>query len=127
MGEANLLNFQAKRDLRGIVASLHTAFTSDDRIDGASVARLVDHCARSGCCGVLVAAVAGEVASLSVQERKELLNVTCSQAQDRLKVVAGISAGDTDASCRLAEQAAAFGVPMVMWQPPAGLNKEQFD
>jgi dihydrodipicolinate synthase/N-acetylneuraminate lyase len=63
-----MTRFEPKTGLRGIVASLHTPFTDDDAVDTASVIRLIEHCAGAGCCGVLVAAVAGEVGSLEPAE-----------------------------------------------------------
>lgn len=111
-------SFDAKRDLKGIVSSLHTPFSADDKIDARSLERLIDHCADAGCCGVLVAAVAGEVGGLSADERRELLAVTTARVPAHVKVVAGVSAGDIATSIALSEQAASFGVPMVMWQPP---------
>jgi dihydrodipicolinate synthase/N-acetylneuraminate lyase len=118
--EAKMSDFDPRTDLRGIVASLHTPFTEDDAIDEASLARLVDHCARAGCCGVLVAAVAGEVGALQADERLRMLQVVAEAAAGRLKIVAGVSAPDLATSCRLAREAAAAGAAMVLWQPPPG-------
>lgn len=117
-----MTTFDAKHDLTGIVSSLHTPFTNDDRIDELSLARLVDHCAAAGCCGVLVAAVAGEVASLTALERQQLLEGTIAAAGSKLAVLVGISAPTVAESVMLAAQSSAMGVPMVMWQPPAGLD-----
>jgi len=114
--------FEPKRDLRGIVASLHTPFLDDDTVDEEGLALLVDHCAAAGCVGVLVSAVAGEVGALSQTERKRILAVVSAQAAARLHLVVGISAATVADSVALADQAADFNVPMVMWQPPGGLD-----
>lgn len=118
-------SFVAKRDLRGIISSLHTPFLDDDTVDEDSLALLVDHCADSGCVGVLVSAVAGEVTALNEAERKRILAVVSAQAAARLHLVVGISAATVEESVALATQAADFVVPMVMWQPPPGLNETQ--
>lgn len=114
-------SFDARRDLRGIVASLHTPFSSDDRLDEAALARLVDHVAMAGCTGVLASAVAGEVGSLRPDERRVLLEVVGDACRGRLRVVAGVSAAEPELSLELARSAAALSADMVLWQPPAGL------
>jgi dihydrodipicolinate synthase/N-acetylneuraminate lyase len=116
-----MADFDPRSDLRGIVASLHTPFTADDAIDEASLVRLVDHCAHAGCCGVLVAAVAGEVGSLRPEERRRMLAVVAEAAAGRLGIVAGVSAADLETSRALAREAAAAGAAMVLWQPPPGI------
>ncbi len=122
-GSAEMTAFDARTDLHGIVASLHTPFTEADAVDAASVVRLIEHCARAGCCGVLVAAVAGEVGSLAPAERCWLLEIVAEAARGRLAVVAGVSAGDVGTSRALARDARAAGAAMVLWQPPAGLDE----
>src|SRR5687767_2335286 len=100
-----MVGVDPRGELRGIVASLHTPFCAADRIDEASLARLVDHCAQAGCCGVLVAAVAGEVGSLRPEERRRMLAVVAEAAGGRLAIVAGISAADLATSRALAQEA----------------------
>lgn len=113
--------FAARRDLSGIVASLHTPFTADDRLDERGLARLIDHVASAGCTGVLASAVAGEVGSLRPGERRRLLEVVGEACRGRLRVVAGVSAAEPATSLMLARAAAGLGADMVLWQPPAGL------
>jgi 4-hydroxy-tetrahydrodipicolinate synthase len=113
--------FDPRTHLRGIVASLHTPFTDDHAVDTESLARLVRHCADSGCSGVLASAVAGEVAALGPAERQLLLATVAEAASGRLAVVAGVSAPDLATSRALAREARAAGAQMVLWQPPAGL------
>ena len=122
-----MTRFEPKTGLRGIVASLHTPFTDDASIDTASVARLVEHCAGAGCCGVLAAAVAGEVGSLMPAERRRLLDVVAEHAHGRLAVVAGVSAPEVAVSRALARDAKAAGAAMVLWQPPVGLDEQALE
>ena len=116
-------DLKPRADLRGIVASLHTPFAEDGAVDEASLARLVEHCARAGCRGVLAAAVAGEVGALRPPERRRLLQVVVEAAAGRLGVVAGVSAPDVATSAALAREAAAAGAAMVLWQPPPGADE----
>ncbi len=114
-------SFEARRDLAGIVASLHTPFTADDRLDEKALVRLVEHVARAGCSGVLASAVAGEVGSLRPDERRRLLEVVGEACRGRLWVVAGVSAAEPATSLALARGATARGADMLLWQPPPGL------
>lgn len=117
-----MADFNPKRDLLGIIASLHTAFFEDGRLDEASVARLIRHVAESGCTGILVAAVAGEVGSLKPDERKRLVETAIEVAGADLKTVVGVSADDLETAKNLADHARKAGADMVLWQPPEGLS-----
>jgi 4-hydroxy-tetrahydrodipicolinate synthase len=114
--------FEPRRDLRGIVASLHTPFDAEGAVDIPSLLRLIDHVAEAGCTGVLATAVAGEVGSLQPAERSRLLHAVGEATRGRLALVAGVSAADLVTSCRLAAEAIEVGAEMVLWQPPAGLD-----
>ena len=114
--------FEPRRDLRGIVASLHTPFDAEGEIDMASLLRLIDHVAAAGCTGVLATAVAGEVGSLRPAERGRLLHSVGEATRGRLALVAGVTAAELAVSCRLAAEAVAVGAEMILWQPPAGLD-----
>ena len=107
--------------LTGIVASLHTPFTDDDRPDHESLVRLIDHVAAAGCSGVLATAVAGEVGSLTPDERHALLDTVTDACRGRLQVVAGVSAPDLATSLDLAHRARTAGADLVLWQPPTGM------
>jgi len=114
---------KAKNDLgdfTGIIASLHTPFTADDRLDHDSLVRLIDHVHAAGCIGVLATAVAGEVATLRLDERQGLLETAAAACCGRLKVLAGVSAPDLATSLNLAQQARDAGADMVLWQPSTG-------
>ena len=52
--------------MRGIIPSLHTPFSKDNKIDLCSLKKLIDHTISTGCAGMLVGAVAGENSSLSI-------------------------------------------------------------
>jgi dihydrodipicolinate synthase/N-acetylneuraminate lyase len=118
------MTFDVRRDLRGIVASLHTPFAADGPIDLASLLRLTEHGAAAGCVGVLATAVAGEVGSLAPEERRHLLRALGEATRARLVLIAGVSANDLATSCALAGEAAEAGAAMVLWQPPPGLDTE---
>lgn len=113
--------------LTGIIASLHTSFTDDGRPDHASLVRLIDHVAASGCSGVLATAVAGEVGSLRPDERQALLETVTTACKGRLAVICGVSAADLETSLALAAGARARAVDVVLWQPPAMFRDAALD
>jgi 4-hydroxy-tetrahydrodipicolinate synthase len=113
--------------LHGIVPSLNTPFTADDRIDQAAIALLVDSCVRAGCGGLLVLAVAGETGSLTAEERGAVLDAVMTRNAGRLPVVVGVSAPDVAASLERAKLAAAAGACAVLWQPPPGLDEARLE
>jgi 4-hydroxy-tetrahydrodipicolinate synthase len=119
--------FDARRDLTGIVASLHTPFDAAGKVDTASLLRLVDHVAGSGCTGVLATAVAGEVGSLQPEERRQLLRALGKATRNRLALVAGVSAPNLGTSTALAREAVLAGADMILWQPPAGLSADALE
>jgi 4-hydroxy-tetrahydrodipicolinate synthase len=119
-----MAGFDPRIHLRGIIASLHTPFDETGGLDQPGLRRLVEHCIRSGCTGVLTTAVAGEVGSLSPDERRAVLATVAEAAGDRLAIVAGVSAPTIESSRALAREAKAAGAAMVLWQPPAGLDEE---
>lgn len=109
----------------GIIASLHTPFTPDDRPDHDSLVRLIDHVHAAGCVGVLATAVAGEVGALRAEERHCLLETVVAACRGRLKVVAGVSAPDLATSLELARRARDADADMVLWQPPQGTAEKE--
>ena len=119
--------FEPRRDLRGIVASLHTPFDAAGGIDMPCLLRLIDHVAEAGCTGVLATAVAGEVGSLQPEERSRLLHAVAEATRGRLALVAGVSAADLATSCRLAAEAVRLGAEMILWQPPADLDADRLE
>jgi 4-hydroxy-tetrahydrodipicolinate synthase len=113
--------------LAGIVPSLNTPFTTDDRIDEPAMGRLVDYCVQAGCGGLLALAVAGEARSLTLDEHRRVLDAVMARSQGRLPVIVGVSAPEIAASVARARLAAAAGAFAVLWQPPAGLHEDQLE
>jgi 4-hydroxy-tetrahydrodipicolinate synthase len=88
----------------GIVTVLNTPFTDDDRIDTASLERNVQRACTAGVTGFLVPAMAGEVFSLSAEERRLLMNTTVEAAAGRAPVIGGAYGTDHRERLREAER-----------------------
>ena len=108
--------------MRGIVPSLNTPFTEDDRLDEPGIGKLVDATVASGAVGMLVLAFAGEQGSLSAAERERAINLIVARNAKRIPVVMSVTSADVAASTALAQVARAAGADGVCWQSPAGLD-----
>jgi 4-hydroxy-tetrahydrodipicolinate synthase len=111
--------------LRGIVPSLHTPFTGDERIDTTGLRRLVDWTIACGCGGMLISAVAGETGSLAADEKRRMMNIVLEQNAGRVPVIVGVSAADQPQRLELARMAKAAGADWMLCQTPDGMNAEQ--
>ena len=94
--------------MRGIVPSLNTPFTADDRIDEAGVASLVDATVNAGVAGMLILAVAGEQGSLSAAEKEQVGRIIVARTQHRIPVVMSVTAPEVQVSRDLAAVARAI-------------------
>ncbi|MEM7024588.1 MAG: dihydrodipicolinate synthase family protein [Pseudomonadota bacterium] len=110
---------------KGIIPSLNTPFTADDRVDQASLIRLVEDCVDAGCAGLLALAVAGETASLEVLERDRVLAAVMEGNRGRLPVIVGVSAPDLATSIARARRAVAAGSSAILWQPPGPMEEDR--
>lgn len=109
---------------RGIVPSLNTSFAADGGVDLVSYGRLIEDVVAAGCAGALLPAVAGEVGSLTRDERQGLIEAAAKQAAGRLPLIVGVSAADWQESLALAGHARSVGAAAVLWQPGAGLGRD---
>jgi len=85
--------------LNGIIAVPPTPFTDDNQIDVDSVRRYARHFLARGVAGFLAPAVAGEVDTLSEDERELLVRIFLEEAGGRVPVIGGAS--DSDSTVRL--------------------------
>lgn len=104
--------------LDGIHFMLPTPFHPGGELNTAPFQRLVDCAVDSGCTGVVTLGVMGEAHRLSDVERQSVLDAVIEAADDRLKVVVGISSqSGIDVAAR-AKQASSAGASAVMASPP---------
>jgi 4-hydroxy-tetrahydrodipicolinate synthase len=83
----------------GIIAVPATPFTADNRVDVESLRRYARHALRAGAVGFLAPAVAGEVETLSNEDRACVVATLLEEAQGRVPVIGG--ATDPDPTARL--------------------------
>jgi 4-hydroxy-tetrahydrodipicolinate synthase len=107
-----------------MVVSLNTPFDDHDRIDWSSLERLVAMHLREGAAGFLVAAQAGEVFSLTPEERLQLVRSVRSLTRGQASVIAGATARDNDLRIQVAEEAVKIGCDGVLVEPPVELRDD---
>ena len=98
----------------GVNASVPTPFGSDNRVD---LDVMTEHCywlLSNGCHGLAVLDKAGEVASLSIAERIDILEGLVSRGVPASKLLAGIGPASPPAGARIAERTRELGIRGVM-------------
>lgn len=102
----------------GVWPILATPFDADDRLDLASLDRLVRFMAALGVDGVTVTGVLGESNRLLDRERVDIVRTAVAAAGDR-PVIVGTSHSGTLAARALSQEAQALGAAAVMLTPHA--------
>ena len=108
--------------MRGIIPSLHTPFCRDNKVDILSLQKLIDHTIVSGCTGMLVGAVAGENASLSLDEKEFIINACVQHNNNRLPLIVSCSANNQYDRITLSRAAKVAGADWILCQTPNNLN-----
>ena len=102
----------------GVMPAVTTAFNTDMSVDRESVARHVTWLVDNGCTGIVALGSLGEGATLSFEEKVEVLETCIGALKKRVPVVAGISSLSTAEAVRLATRAAELGCDGLMVLPP---------
>jgi len=103
---------------KGVIPAITTAFTADYRINSVFMA---EHCRwllDNGCAGIVALGSLGEGATLSFEEKLEILKTCIAASNSRAPVVAAISALSTPEAVKLAKAAADAGCDALMVLPP---------
>jgi 4-hydroxy-tetrahydrodipicolinate synthase len=102
----------------GVIPAVTTGFNADLTVDRDFVARHVQWLVQNGCAGIVALGSLGEGATLSFEEKVEVLETCVGALQKRAPVVAGISSLSTGEAVRLATRAAEVGCDGLMVLPP---------
>ena len=106
-------------ELRGVLNALLTPFTSDGEVVEERLLRaLVDHSIRGGIHGLVPCGSTGEFTSLSLDERKLVLEIVLDETAGRVPVVAHTGAMTTREAVSLSLHAERAGASAVMLVAP---------
>jgi 4-hydroxy-tetrahydrodipicolinate synthase len=110
--------------LFGLISIVTTPFDDQDRIDLESLARTVDDRLDAGVAGLVLPAVASEVAWLSNDERRTLIESVTAQVAGRVPVIAGASSDELVESVAIANFANEVGCAGVIAAPPLSILRD---
>jgi dihydrodipicolinate synthase/N-acetylneuraminate lyase len=103
---------------KGVLPAITTSFTEDLRVDHGFLAKHCRWLLDNGCTGIVALGSLGEGATLSLEEKTEILRTCVKAVQGRGPVVASISALTTHEAVTIAETAADLGCDALMVLPP---------
>jgi dihydrodipicolinate synthase/N-acetylneuraminate lyase len=103
----------------GVLPALITPFTDDgSAIDTSALTAIVDRLIGAGVAGLVPGGSTGEFTTLTLPERRRLVETTVEAAADRVPVVAGTGALSTRETVALSVHAEQAGATAVMIVPP---------
>lgn len=105
-------------DWQGVIPAITTPFNADLSIDHLALAAHCKWMIASGCKGVVALGSLGEGATLTRQEKNEVLETCVKAIGDRAFLVAGISSLSTTEAASIAQSAEAIGCHGMMVLPP---------
>ncbi len=105
--------------VRGLFASAHTPFNADGRFNGSTVLRQYELFRDAGVNGVFVCGIEGEGHSLSVAERRAVLETWVGVLEGELPLIAHVGHSSLRDAVRLAEHAGKAGATALAAMAPA--------
>lgn len=102
----------------GVLPAITTPFTADGKVDHAFLAKHAVQLVDAGCRGIVPLGSLGEAATLTSEEKLEILRTLVKALDGRVPVIPGIAALSTDEAVRLAKEAKAIGCGGLMVLPP---------
>ena len=106
-----------QRDWAGVFSAITTPFSADLTVDHAFLREHVRWLVDNGCTGIVALGSLGESATLSFDEKVEILESCQSAVGDRVPVIAGIAGLSTAECVALSRRAAAVGCDGLMALP----------
>jgi dihydrodipicolinate synthase/N-acetylneuraminate lyase len=103
---------------KGVMPAITTSFTEDLNIDHHFVAQHCQWLLENGCAGIVALGSLGEGATLSLEEKFQVLRTCVGAVRGRNPVVASVSALTTSEAVTVAKEAAELGCDALMVLPP---------
>jgi dihydrodipicolinate synthase/N-acetylneuraminate lyase len=103
---------------KGVMPAITTSFSEDLRIDHDFIGGHCRWLLENGCAGIVALGSLGEGATLSFEEKLQVLRTCVLAVHGRIPVVASVSALTTSEAVRIAKAAADLGCDALMVLPP---------
>lgn len=110
---------------QGVIVPIVTPLTPDERVDTASLRRLVDYLIDSGVHGIWAAGTNGEFAALRDEQRILAIETIVEAADSRVPVIGNVSAPATAATIDLARSLAGSKLDGIAATPPYYYHYDQ--
>ncbi len=107
-----------RKKLVGPIVAMTTHFTRDDRLDLGAMREITEYYIAQGIKIVIADGSTGEFASLSEEERRQVIKTVVDTARGRLTVIAGTACPGTKLTIELTKFAEDVGADGVMITPP---------
>lgn len=104
-------------DWAGVFPAVTTKFTDDHRLDLDTLAAHLDTQIEAGVHGLVMLGTLGENASLTLEEKHEVVKTAISVSNDRVPVLSGVAETTTVAARQFVERGAAYGTDGFMLLP----------
>jgi 4-hydroxy-tetrahydrodipicolinate synthase len=114
----SLTTAELRDRLRGPVVAMTTPFNRDLSLDLGALRRLTEFYVESGVRTVIAAGSTGEFASLSDDERRQVIQAVVEEARGRVTVIAGCAHSGTQLAAELVKFAETIGADGCMITPP---------
>lgn len=107
-----------RKALAGVIAPTVTPFRADGSLDRDAVGENAAFLVEKGVTAVVPCGTVGEFASLTLEEREQVLEQTVRAVAGKAAVIAHVSATDHESMLRLARHAARHGADALLVLPP---------
>src|SRR5450755_3328372 len=111
-------NWRKLMNWKGVMPAITTSFTEDLHVDHDAVRKHCGWLLDNGCSGIVALGSLGEGATLSFEEKVEILRTCVSAVARRGPVVASVWAHTTSEAVAMAKAAADLGCDALMVLPP---------
>ncbi len=113
------------KELRGIIPAVITPFSADERVDEAAFRKVISAQIDAGVHGLFPVGTGGEFSTLTLDEKKRLMQVAVEEAAGRVFVMPNVGAITTAESVALTRYAEAVGCDAVSAVTPYFLKPSQ--
>ncbi|WP_321301953.1 dihydrodipicolinate synthase family protein [uncultured Sphaerochaeta sp.] len=108
--------------IKGIIPPIVTPITEDEKVDEASLRKVVDYVIEGGCSGILAFGSNGEFYMMEEGEMEEALGIMVEQCAGRVPIYMGVGAIRTSKCVRLARMGVRLGARSVSILQPMFLK-----
>lgn len=102
------------RKFKGIVPPVITIFNSEGEIDGDKTKKFIQHLVNEGVHGIFVAGSTGEAPLMSLDQRKEIIDIGVEATKGKVPLFAGIGHNGTKVAVELSKHAENAGADAVV-------------